>query len=90
MKESLKIVKKHFIESFKEIFADPTFIEKICVWLMMIFTVAFGSAAVAVPILLHKNNDVSGLVFLSYIVTIPIEVILINASANWFVKVYKE
>lgn len=89
MKESWKIVKKHFIESFEEIFADPTFIEKVCVWPMIIFTVAFSSAAIAVPIIIHANNDVSGLVFLSYIVTIPIEVVLINASANWFVKVYK-
>lgn len=88
MKESLKIVKKHFIESFEEIFADPKFIEKVCVWVMTIFTVAFGAAAVVIPIILHTNYDVSGFVFLSYIVTVPIEVVLIIASANWLVKVY--
>lgn len=88
MKESLKIVKKHFIESFEEIFADPKFIEKVCVWVMTIFTVAFGAAAVVIPILLHTNYGVSGFVFLSYIVTVPIEVVLVNASANWIVKIY--
>ena len=88
MKESLKTTKKHFIESFEEIFADPKFIEKVCVWVMTIFTVAFGAAAVVIPILLHSNYDVSGFVFLSYIFTFPIEVVLINASANWIVKIY--
>lgn len=88
MKESLKTIKNHFIESFEEIFADPKFLEKVFVWCMVIFTVGFDSAAVAGPVLLFSNIGVSGLVFLSYIVTIPISVFLIKATANWFVKIY--
>ena len=57
---------------------------------MLIFTVIFGTAAIVTPILLHTNYDVSGFVFLSFIVTIPIEVVLIGAAANWVVKVYQE
>ena len=97
MKEALKITKKHFIESFEEffesirkIFKTPTLFEKVCVWVMVIFTVAFGTAALVTPILLHTNYDVSGFVFLSLIVTVPIEVVLIGAVANWIVKVYQE
>lgn len=90
MKESFKTIKKHFIESFKEISDDPKFIEKVCVWTMTIFTLAFGVSAVGVPIALNSNNGVSGLVFLSYIITIPILIVLINAVANWFVKIYQE
>jgi hypothetical protein len=97
MKESLKTVKKHFIESFEEffesirkIFTTPNLIERFCVWVMVIFTVAFGTAALVIPILLHTNYDVSGFVFLSLIVTVPIEVVLIGAVANWIVKVYQE
>lgn len=97
MKESLKPIKKHFIESFTEvfksfgkIFTDPALMEKVCVWVMVIFTVAFGTAALVTPILLHTNYDVSGFVFLSLIVTVPIEVVLIAASANWIVKAYQE
>jgi len=90
MKESLKTVKKHFIESFEEIFINPNLFEKVCVWVMLIFTVAFGTAAIIIPILLHTNYDVSGFVFLSLIVTVPIEVVLIGAVANWIVKVYQE
>ena len=88
MKEALKITKKHFIESFEEIFINPNLFEKVCVWVMLIFTVAFGTAAIIIPILLHTNYDVSGFVFLSLIVTVPIEVVLIWASANWVVKVF--
>ena len=97
MKESLKITKKHFIESFEEffesfgkIFTDPALMEKVCVWVMLIFTVVFGTAALVVPILLHTNYDVSGFFFLSLIVTVPIEVVLIGASANWVIKAYQE
>lgn len=97
MKESLKPIKKHFIESFTDffesvgkIFADPNLLEKFFVWCMTIFTVVFGTAALVVPILLHTNYDVSGFVFLSLIVTVPIEVVLIAASANWIVKAYQE
>ena len=90
MKESFETIKKHFIESFEEIFNDPKFIEKVCVWSMTIFTIAFGVAAVGVPIVLNSNHGVSGLVFLSYIITFPILIVLIHALANWFVKVYQE
>lgn len=97
MKEALKTTKKHFIESFEEffesirkIFTTPNLIERFCVWVMVIFTVAFGTAALVTPILLHTNYDVSGFVFLSFIVTVPIEVVLIGAVANWIVKVYQE
>lgn len=97
MKEAFKITKKHFIESFEElfdsfrkIFTTPNLFEKVCVWVMLIFTVAFGTAALVTPILLHTNCDVSGFVFLSLIVTVPIEVVLIGAVANWVVKVYQE
>jgi hypothetical protein len=97
MKEALKTTKKHFIESFEDffesfikIFKTPNLFEKVCVWVMLIFTVAFGTAAVVIPILLHTNYEISGFVFLSYIVTVPIEVVLINASANWIIKVYQE
>ena len=97
MKESLNTIKKHFIESFTEvfksfekIFTDPDLFEKVCVWVMLIFTVAFGTAALVLPILLHTNYDVSGYVFLSLIVTVPIEVVLIGASANWVIKAYQE
>ena len=57
---------------------------------MLIFTVIFGTAAIVTPILLHTNCNVSGFVFLSLIVTVPIEVVLIGAVANWVVKVYQE
>ena len=90
MKESLKTVKKHFIESFEEFFEIPNLFEKVCVWVMLIFTVIFCTAAIVTPILLHTNCNVSGFVFLSFIVTIPIEVVLIGAVANWVVKVYQE
>ncbi len=97
MKEALKTTKKHFIESFEElfesfrkIFKTPNLFEKVCVWVMLIFTVIFGTAAIVTPILLHTNYDVSGYVFLSLIVTVPIEVVLIGAAANWVVKVYQE
>ena len=96
MKETLKPIKKHFIESFTEffesvgkIFADPNLLEKFFVWCMTIFTVCFGVTALVVPIILHTNADVSGFVYLSYIITIPILVVLIAASANWIVKVCK-
>ena len=88
IKEALTSSKKHLIESFEEFFTEDL-IEKVLVWVMLIFTVAFGSAAVVVPILLHTNYEVSGLVFLSYIVTVPIEMVLIGASANWVVKVWR-
>ena len=97
MKEALKITKKHFIESFTEVFksfgkffTDPNLLEKFFVWCMTIFTVCFGAAAISVPIILHLNNEVSGLVFLSYIITLPILIILVIASTNWIVKVYQE
>lgn len=101
MKETLKTIKKHFIKSFTEsftedfksfgkIFTNPDLLEKVCVWVMLISTVVFGTAAIVVPILLHTNYDVSGYVFLSLIVTVPIEVVLIGASANWFIKAYQE
>lgn len=97
MKEAFKTTKKHFIESFEElfdsfrkIFKTPNLFEKVCVWCMLIFTVAFGTAALVTPILLHTNCNVSGFVFLSLIVTVPIEVVLIGAVANWVVKVYQE
>lgn len=89
MQEPMKTIKKHFIESFTEIFDDPLTLEKVFVWLMTLFTIGFGAAAVTIPIILHSNHDVSALVFLSYIITIPIIIVLINASANWFVKVYQ-
>lgn len=89
MKESFETIKKHFIESFEEFFKIPNLIEKVCVWVMLIFTVAFGVATFAIPILLHTNHDVSGFVFLSLIVTVPIEVVLIGASSIWVVKVYQ-
>ena len=97
MKEAFKTTKKHFIESFEEffesfikIFKTPNLFEKVCVWVMLIFTVAFGTAALVTPILLHTNCNVSGFVFLSLIVTVPIEVVLVGAAANWVVKVYQE
>ena len=90
MKESFKTIKKHFIESFEEIFETPNLLEKVCVWVMLIFTVAFCVAAASIPIILNTNHGVSGLVFLSYIVTVPIGVVLLVASANWVIKVQQE
>lgn len=94
MKESLKTVKKHFIESFEEFFEEffviPNLFEKVCVLVMLIYTVIFGTAAIVTPILLYTNCNVSEFVFLSFIVTIPIEVVLIGAVAIWVVKVYQE
>ena len=56
MKESFKTIKKHFIESFEEIFETPNLLEKVCVWVMLIFTVAFCVAAASIPIILNTNQ----------------------------------
>lgn len=86
-KETLKITKQHFVESFVEIFTSQ--FEQVCVWFMFFFAIGFGVATVLVPVLLQTKYGFSGYVYLSFILTIPLEVIIICGSVNWMAKVFR-